>query len=260
MVMVVVVGRSSSFVGVNLLKNWLSLAWSCKNIGAKRRIKRERNDTVARATVATTSEMRAIVALSGPLNFWLLHRDLCRHVNVESMARKKYTLVIVDKYTKYISFVKRMEVLNNLAICSIRGKEFLTVRTPQQNKVTKRNTQTIIKAPRSMLRELNLLLIQLVFTQNRSLIVKRFNKTAYQIFYSRKLSICFLHIFGCKYFILNNKDNLEKFELEDETIGTECWAGTKSRLLVSVWYEDLTKPNSNIGTFTRYRYQDLMKL
>ena len=50
------------------------------------------------------------------------------------------------------------------------------------------------------------------FTQNRSLIIKRFKKIAYELFHGRKPSINFLHIFGCKCFILNNKDNLGKFD------------------------------------------------
>ncbi|KAI3702326.1 hypothetical protein L6452_28060 [Arctium lappa] len=50
------------------------------------------------------------------------------------------------------------------------------------------------------------------FTQNRSLIVKRFGKTAYELFHGRKPSISFLHIFGCQCFILNNKDHLGKFD------------------------------------------------
>ncbi|KAI3692863.1 hypothetical protein L6452_32688 [Arctium lappa] len=50
------------------------------------------------------------------------------------------------------------------------------------------------------------------FTQNRSLIVKQFNKTTYELFIGRKSSISFLHIFGCQCFILNNKDALGKFD------------------------------------------------
>jgi len=50
------------------------------------------------------------------------------------------------------------------------------------------------------------------FTQNRSLIIKHFKKTAYELFHGRKPSISFLHIFGCNYFILNNRDNLGNFE------------------------------------------------
>ncbi|KAI3718224.1 hypothetical protein L6452_19086 [Arctium lappa] len=50
------------------------------------------------------------------------------------------------------------------------------------------------------------------FAQNRSLIIKRFGKTAYELFVGRKPSISFLHIFGCQCFILNNRDQLGKFD------------------------------------------------
>ena len=156
--------------------------------------------------------------------------DLCGPVNIQSMTGKKYTLVIVDEYSCYtwvfflrsksdtpdeiISFVKKMEVLNNLTVCSIRsdhGTEFKnsaldevfenkgisekisTIRTPQQNGVVERKNRTIIEIVRSMLSELNLATqfwaeaVNIAcFTQNRLLIVKRFKKTTYKLFRDRK--------------------------------------------------------------------------
>ncbi|KAI3692485.1 hypothetical protein L6452_32301 [Arctium lappa] len=123
----------------------------------------------------------------------LLHIDLFGPVNIQSIAGKKYTLVIVDEFSRYtwviflhcksdtpeelISFVKKMEVLNNLTVRSIRidhGTEFKnislnnffenkvishnfsSVRTPQQNGVTERRNRTIIDAARSMLSDSHL--------------------------------------------------------------------------------------------------------
>ncbi|KAI3718436.1 hypothetical protein L6452_19307 [Arctium lappa] len=182
--------------------------------------------------------------------------DLFGPVNIQSIAGKKYTLVIVDEYSRYtwviflrcksdtpeelISFVKKMEVLNNLTVRSIRsdhGTEFKnsslnnffenkgishnfsSVRTPQQNGVAERRNRTIIEAARSMLSDSHLptqfwaeAVNTACFTQNRSLIIKRFGKTAYELFIGRKPSISFLHIFGCQCFILNNRDQLGKFD------------------------------------------------
>jgi len=75
--------------------------------------------------------------------FQLLHMDLFGPVNVQSLAGNKYTLVIVNEFSRYtwvfflrsksdthdeiISFVKKMETLNNLIVRSIRsyhGSEF----------------------------------------------------------------------------------------------------------------------------------------
>ncbi|KAI3714900.1 hypothetical protein L6452_21861 [Arctium lappa] len=46
----------------------------------------------------------------------------------------------------------------------------------------------------------------------QSLIVKRFNKTAYELFHGRKPSIIFFHIFSCQCFILKNIYTCGKFD------------------------------------------------
>ncbi|KAI3680869.1 hypothetical protein L6452_35646 [Arctium lappa] len=197
---------------------------------------------------------KQVSSVTSPLQ--LLHMDLFGPVNIQSIAGKKYTLVIIDEYSRYtwviflrcksdtpeelISFVKKMEVVNNLTVRSIRsdhGTEFKnsslnnffenkgishnfsSVRTPQKNGVAERRNKTIIEAARSMLSDSHLptqfwaeAVNTACFTQNRSLIIKRFGKTTYELFLGRKHSISFLHIFGCQCFILNNRDQLGKFD------------------------------------------------
>ena len=123
-----------------------------------------------------------------------------------------------DTPDEIISFVTKMEALNNLIVRSIRSdhgtefksaldqffeekdisQNFSTVRTPQQNGVAERRNRTLIEAARSMLSEANLAtqfwaeaVNTVCFTQNRSLIIKRFKKTAYELFHGRKPSISF---------------------------------------------------------------------
>ncbi|KAJ9546418.1 hypothetical protein OSB04_018961 [Centaurea solstitialis] len=199
-----------------------------------------------------------ISSINSPLQ--LLHMDLFGPVNVQSIAGKKYTLVIVDEYSRYtwvfflrsksdaleeiILFVKKMERLNNLTVRSIRSdhgtefknstletffdqkgisQNFSSVRTPQQNGVAERRNRTLIEAARSMLSEGNLAtqfwveaVNTVCYTQNRSLIVKRFRRTPYELFRNRKPSIEHLHIFGCVCYILNSKDNLGKFNSKSD--------------------------------------------
>ncbi|KAI3685795.1 hypothetical protein L6452_35053 [Arctium lappa] len=154
--------------------------------------------------------------------------------NIQSIAGKKYTLVIVDEFSRYtrviflrcksdtpeelISFVKKIS-LNNFFENKGISHNFSSVRTPHQNGIDERRNRTIIEAARSMLSDSHLptqfwaeAVNTACFTQNRSLIVKRFGKTAYELFHGRKPSISFLHIFGCQCFILNNKDQLGKFD------------------------------------------------
>ncbi|KAJ9546343.1 hypothetical protein OSB04_018886 [Centaurea solstitialis] len=201
---------------------------------------------------------KQISSISSPLQ--LLHIDLFGPVNVQSIAGKKYTLVIVDEYSRYtwvfflrsmsdapeeiILFVRKMERLNNLTVRSIRSdhrtefknstletffdqkgisQNFSSVRTPQQNGVAERQNRTLIEAARSMLSEANLAtqfwaeaVNTTCYTQNRSMIVKRFRRTPYELFRNRKPSIEHLHIFGCVYYILNNKDNLGKFDSKSD--------------------------------------------
>ncbi|KAJ9567585.1 hypothetical protein OSB04_003551 [Centaurea solstitialis] len=201
---------------------------------------------------------KQISSISSPLQ--LLHMDLFGPINVQSIAGKKYTLVIVDEYSRYtwvfflrsksdapeeiILFVRKMERLNNLTVRSIRSdhetefknstletffdqkgisQNFSSVRTPQQNGVAERRNRTLIEAARSMLSEANLAtqfwaeaVNTACYTQNRSLIVKRFRRTPYELFRNRKPSIEHLHIFGCVCYILNNKDNLGKFDSKSD--------------------------------------------
>ncbi|KAJ9547471.1 hypothetical protein OSB04_020014 [Centaurea solstitialis] len=174
----------------------------------------------------------------------------------QSIGGKRYTLVIVDEYSRYtwvfflrsksdasqeiINFILQMEKYNLITVRSLRSdhdtefknsvlddflvskgisQNFSSVRTPQQNGVAERRNRTLIEAARSMLIEARLTLQfwaeavnTACYTQNRSLIVKRFKKRAYELFRGRKPNISYFHIFGCNCYIKNDQDNLGKFD------------------------------------------------
>ncbi|KAJ9548149.1 hypothetical protein OSB04_020692 [Centaurea solstitialis] len=182
--------------------------------------------------------------------------DLFGPVNTQSIGGKRYTLVIVDEYSRYtwvfflrsksddsqeiINFILQMEKYNLITIRVLRSdhgtefkssvlddflvskgisQNFSSIRTSQQNGVAKRRNRTLIEAARSMLIEARLPLQfwaeavnSACYTQNRSLIVKRFKKTAYELFRERKPNISYFHIFGCNCYIKNDRDNLGKFD------------------------------------------------
>ena len=131
--------------------------------------------------------------ISEPLQ--LIHMDLFCLVNVMSMSRKRFALVMVDDYSKYtwilflhskdetpqliIDHVKKIELEANLPVRMIRSdngtkfknsilndfctengisRQFSAPRTPQQNGVVERKNQTLIEAARTMLRESRLLM------------------------------------------------------------------------------------------------------
>ncbi|KAJ9556623.1 LOW QUALITY PROTEIN: hypothetical protein OSB04_011237 [Centaurea solstitialis] len=165
----------------------------------------------------------------------MIHMDLCGPTRTESLARKKYMLVLVDELSRFtwleflraksdaadriIAFIKRIQVLLGRRVKKLRsdnGTEFRNaklqsfledvgishnfsaVRTPQQNGVVERTG---------------------CYTQNRTLIVKQTGKTAYEMVEQRKPNIDYFRVFGCKCYVLNDRDDLGKFEPKsDESI------------------------------------------
>ncbi|KAJ9541607.1 hypothetical protein OSB04_028113 [Centaurea solstitialis] len=193
----------------------------------------------------------------------LIHMDLCGPMRVESLARKKYMLVLVDEFSRFtwieflrdkseaaeriIAFIKRTQVLLGRRVRKIRsdnGTEFRNaklqsfleevgithnfsaVRTPQQNGVVERKNRTLVEAARSMMAHSGVpqqfwaeAVSTACYTQNRTLIVKRTGKTAYEMVEQRKPNIDFFRVFGCKCYVLNDRDNLGKFDPKsDESI------------------------------------------
>ncbi|GKC00629.1 retrovirus-related pol polyprotein from transposon TNT 1-94, partial [Tanacetum coccineum] len=119
---------------------------------------------------------------------YLLHMDLFRHVTPRSINHEKYTLVIVDEYSRYtlvyflkkksqaletiMSFIKRVENQNDIKVKQLRtdngtefrnnilvnfydekgvSQNFSSPYTPEQNGVAKRKNRTLIEAARTML-------------------------------------------------------------------------------------------------------------
>ncbi|GJY82789.1 retrovirus-related pol polyprotein from transposon TNT 1-94 [Tanacetum coccineum] len=173
-----------------------------------------------------------------------------------SINHTKYTLVIVDEYSRYtwvhflrkksqapeiiMSFIRIVENQNDVKVKQIRtdnGTEFINHElvsfcnekgisqnfsspyTPEQNGIAERKNRTLIEAARTMLNGLVLSkhfwteAVRIArYTQNRSIIVKRYDKTPYEIFREIIPDISYFHVFGCLMFIHNHKDHLGKFD------------------------------------------------
>ncbi|GJY83012.1 retrovirus-related pol polyprotein from transposon TNT 1-94, partial [Tanacetum coccineum] len=82
-----------------------------------------------------------------------LHMDLCRPMRVQSINGKKYILVIVDDYSRFIwvkvfrSKDKTLEFVINVGIFHQKS----VPRTPQQNDVVERRNRTLMEVARTML-------------------------------------------------------------------------------------------------------------
>ncbi|KAI3681374.1 hypothetical protein L6452_36168 [Arctium lappa] len=104
--------------------------------------------------------------------------------------------------------------------------QYSAARTPQENGVVERRNRTVVEAARTMLSHSNLPLFlwaevvsTACYTQNRSMIHRRFKKTPYALINNRTPTIKYFHIFGCKCFVLNDRENLNKFSAKaDEGI------------------------------------------
>nr|GFC37256.1 retrovirus-related Pol polyprotein from transposon TNT 1-94 [Tanacetum cinerariifolium] len=92
-----------------------------------------------------------------------------------------------------------------------------SVRTPQQNRVVERRNRRLVEAARTMLIFSHAPLFlwdeaiaTAYFTQNRSIIHRRFNKTPYELINDRKPDISFLHVFGALCYPKNDREDIGK--------------------------------------------------
>ncbi|GJU48996.1 retrovirus-related pol polyprotein from transposon TNT 1-94 [Tanacetum coccineum] len=139
-----------------------------------------------------------------------------------------------------INFLKQIQVGLNKTVRYIRtdnGTEFVNQvmskyyegvgifhqksvpRTPQQNGVVERRNRTLVEAARTMLifsKAPMFLWAEAVatacYTQNRSLIHTRHNKTPYELVHDKKPDLTFLRVFGALCYPTNDSEDLGKFQ------------------------------------------------
>ncbi|KAI3746387.1 hypothetical protein L6452_08818 [Arctium lappa] len=162
----------------------------------------------------------------------LLHMDLCGPMRTQSLGVKKYVLVIVNlqKPVKLLRTDNGTEFKNKIVEEYLESvgisHQYSATRTSDQNGVVERRNRTLVEAARTMLSQSDLPLFlwaevvsTAYHTQNRSMIHRLFQKTPYALINKRTPTIKYFHIFGCKCFVLNDKDSLNKFSAKaDEGI------------------------------------------
>nr|GEY33035.1 hypothetical protein [Tanacetum cinerariifolium] len=141
----------------------------------------------------------------------LLHIDLCGPMRVASINGKRYVLVIVDDYSRYTwtHFLRSKDETPKVLI------EFLRL---VQRGLHAQN-RTLVEAARTMLSAAKVPLFFLAeaiattcFTQNRSLLIPRHEKTPYHIINDQKPSVKFFYIFGSLSYIVRDGENLDKMK------------------------------------------------
>nr|GEZ29887.1 retrovirus-related Pol polyprotein from transposon TNT 1-94 [Tanacetum cinerariifolium] len=92
-------------------------------------------------------------------------------------------------------------------------------RTPEQNGVVERRNRRLVEAARTMLSAAKVTLYfwaeaiaTTCFTQNRSLVIPRHEKTPYHIINDQKPSVKFFYIFGSVCYIVRDGENLDKMK------------------------------------------------
>nr|GEV36261.1 retrovirus-related Pol polyprotein from transposon TNT 1-94 [Tanacetum cinerariifolium] len=165
----------------------------------------------------------------------LFHMDLFRPVKPQTISHNRYTIVIVDEYSRYtcvfflkkksdaseciMSFIIKMENFNEVRVkelisdngtefknhkleefCDEKGisQNFSSPCTPEQNGVSERRNITLIEAARTML--------------NSAKLPKQFWERLSTLPATHKIDPSYFHMFGCPSHIHNHKDHLGKFD------------------------------------------------
>ncbi|GJY35081.1 retrovirus-related pol polyprotein from transposon TNT 1-94 [Tanacetum coccineum] len=155
-----------------------------------------------------------------------LHMDLCGPMRVQTINGKKYILVIVDDYSRFtwvkflrskdetptvvIKFLKQIQVGLNKTVRFIRtdnGTEFV-------NKTLYDYYESVgifhqKTAPMFLWAEA---VATACYTQNRSLIHTRHDKTPYELVHNKKPDLTFFRVFGALCYPTNDSENLGKLQ------------------------------------------------
>ncbi|KAJ9541661.1 hypothetical protein OSB04_028167 [Centaurea solstitialis] len=165
-------------------------------------------------------------------------KEISRFTWVEYVRKKSQVPFLL------INLLKRLQVLHRLHVRVLRSDNgtkfknsvieeylasvgithnFSASRTPQQNGVVERKNKTIVEAARTMLNASGLPLTfwaeavsTVCYTKNISLVVKRFEKTPYQLLHNKRPNIKIFHVFGCKCYVLNDREPIGKFDLKGD--------------------------------------------
>ncbi|GKB25434.1 retrovirus-related pol polyprotein from transposon TNT 1-94 [Tanacetum coccineum] len=169
----------------------------------------------------STPNLIFLMAKATSSQAWLWHRRLS-HLNFDSINLLSNNDIKIGlpklKFVKdhLCSSYETPEVLIDFLKLVQRGLH-AQVRTVRTEKGTR--NRTLVEAARTMLSAVKVLLFfwveaiaTICFTQNRSLVIPRHEKTPYHIINGRKPSIKFFHIFGSLCYIVRDGENLDKIK------------------------------------------------
>ncbi|GJX54308.1 retrovirus-related pol polyprotein from transposon TNT 1-94 [Tanacetum coccineum] len=132
--------------------------------------------------------------------------------NIQVRLNATVRNVRTDNGTEFVNQTLR-DFYENVSI----SHQTSVVRTPQQKGIVERRNRTLVEAARIMLifsKAPLFLWAEAIntacYTQNRSLIRLRYNKTPYELMHDKKPDLSFLHVFGSLCYPTNDSEDLGK--------------------------------------------------
>jgi hypothetical protein len=210
--------------------------------------KMHRSTFKSKKVVSTKRPLELLhIDLFGPSRIASLNGSKYVLVIVDDYSRFTWTYFLKhknDAFSEFTSFCKLIQNQKSTSIISIRSDhggefendlfsdfckkygifhEFSFPRTPQQNGVVERKNRTLQECARTLLCDSNLpkhfwaeAISCACYVLNRVLLRPILNKTSFELFYDKIPKISYFRVFGCKCFILNTKDNLDKFDSKSD--------------------------------------------
>ncbi|GJT22721.1 putative ribonuclease H-like domain-containing protein [Tanacetum coccineum] len=193
---------------------------------------------------------KIVSSISQPLH--MLHMDLFGPTFVKRLMKKMYCLVVTDDYSRFSwvlflatkdetsgiikSFITGVENLIDQRVKVIRCDNGTEFENKEMNQFYERKADS--KLPTTFWAEA---VNTACYVQNRVLVTKPHNKTPYELFLSRKPSLCFMRPFGCTVTILNTIDHLGKFDSKADEgffVGYSINIPGKDYILLPLWSAD----------------------
>ncbi|GJT28432.1 retrovirus-related pol polyprotein from transposon TNT 1-94 [Tanacetum coccineum] len=158
---------------------------------------------------------------------YLLHMDLCGPMRVASINGKRYILVIVDDYSRFtwVRFLKTKDEAPAAIIKCIKNIQ-VRLKATVWNVRTDNGTEFVNQTLREWYENIGIthqtfvartLQQNAYYTQNRSLICLRYNKTPYELMQDKKPDLSFFHVFGSLCYPTNDHEDLGKFDAKAYT-------------------------------------------
>ncbi|GKB37391.1 retrovirus-related pol polyprotein from transposon TNT 1-94, partial [Tanacetum coccineum] len=140
--------------------------------------------------------------------------------NIQVRLNATVRNVITDNGTEFVNQTLR-EFYENVGI----SHQTSVACTPQQNGIVERGNRTLVEAACTMLifsKAPLFLWAEAIntacYTQNRSLIRRRYNKTPYELMQDKKPDLSFFHVFGALCYPINDNDDLGNIDAKVDIV------------------------------------------